>query len=156
MLPLRAEDPRKIGDLRQPIRLGADVPRVIYFGIARSLDVTVLTSAESLLGTPSYMSPEQAQSQPAGPPSDVFSLGGVVYFAAAGGNPFGTGHPAVMLYRIVHTEPDLDQVPPGLRDLVAACLVKDPAQRPTPAELAAAPMGAVPLGDPAAFWPPAG
>jgi outer membrane protein assembly factor BamB len=137
------------------VLLAADGPRVIDFGIARALDGTVLTSAESLLGTPSYMSPEQAQSQPAGPPSDVFSLGGVVYFAATGGNPFGTGHPAVMLYRIVHTEPDLDQVPPGLRDLVAACLAKDPAQRPTPAELAAALMGAVPLGDPAAFWPPA-
>ena len=137
------------------VLLAADGPRVIDFGIARALDGTVLTSAESLLGTPSYMSPEQAQSQPAGPSSDVFSLGGVVYFAATGGNPFGTGHPAVMLYRIVHTEPDLDQVPPGLRDLVAACLAKDPAQRPTPAELAAALMGAVPLGDPGAFWPPA-
>src|SRR5262249_7556884 len=106
-------------------------------------------------GTPSYMSPEQAQSQPAGPPSDVFSLGGVVYFAATGGNPFGTGHPAVMLYRIVHTEPDLDQVPPGLRDLAAACLAKDQDRRPTPVERAAALMGAVPLGDPGAFWPPA-
>ena len=135
------------------VLLAADGPRVIDFGIARALDGTVLTSAESLLGTPSYMSPEQAQSQPAGPPSDVFSLGGVVYFAATGGNPFGTGHPAVMLYRIVHTEPDLDRVPPGLRDLVAACLARDPAQRPTPAELAAALMGAVPFGDPNAFWP---
>ncbi|MGD0241529.1 MAG: PQQ-binding-like beta-propeller repeat protein [Streptosporangiaceae bacterium] len=135
------------------VLLAADGPRVIDFGIARALDGTVLTSAESLIGTPSYMSPEQAQSQPAGPPSDVFSLGGVLYFAAAGTGPFGTGHPAVMLYRIVHTEPDLDQVPPGLRDLVAACLVKDPAGRPTPAELATALMGAVPLGDPGAFWP---
>jgi serine/threonine protein kinase/outer membrane protein assembly factor BamB len=135
------------------VLLAADGPRVIDFGIARALDGTVLTSAESLLGTPSYMSPEQAQSQPAGPPSDVFSLGGVLYFAATGSNPFGTGHPAVMLYRIVHTEPDLDQVPPGLRDLIAACLARDPAQRPAPAELAAALMGAVPLGDPAAFWP---
>jgi outer membrane protein assembly factor BamB len=136
------------------VLLAADGPRVIDFGIARALDGTVLTSAESLLGTPSYMSPEQAQSQPAGPPSDVFSLGGVVYCAATGGNPFGTGHPAVMLYRIVHTEPDLEPVPPGLRDLVAACLAKDPARRPAPAELAAALMGAVPLGDPGAFWPP--
>ena len=112
------------------VLLAADGPRVIDFGIARALDGTVLTSAESLLGTPSYMSPEQAQSQPAGPPSDVFSLGGVVYFAATGGNPFGTGHPAVMLYRIVHTEPALDQLPPGLRDLAAACLAKDPDRRP--------------------------
>jgi serine/threonine protein kinase len=102
------------------VLLAADGPRVIDFGIARALDGTALTSAESLLGTPSYMSPEQAQSQPAGPASDVFSLGGVLYFAATGTNPFGTGHPAVMLYRIVHTEPDLDAVPPRLRDLIAA------------------------------------
>ncbi len=136
------------------VLLAADGPRVIDFGIARALDGTVLTSAESLLGTPSFMSPEQAQSQPAGPASDVFSLGGVVYFAATGSNPFGTGHPAVMLYRIVHTEPGLEQLPPGLRDLTAACLAKDAAQRPTPAGLAAALAGVIPAGDsPAAFWP---
>jgi serine/threonine protein kinase len=75
------------------VLLAADGPRVIDFGIARALDGTALTSAESLLGTPSYMSPEQAQSQPAGPASDVFSLGGVLYFAATGTSPFGIGHP---------------------------------------------------------------
>jgi outer membrane protein assembly factor BamB len=138
------------------VLLAADGPRVIDFGIARALDGTALTSAESLLGTPSYMSPEQAQSQPAGPASDVFSLGGVLYFAATGTSPFGIGHPAAMLYRIVHTEPDLDQVPPRLRDLIGACLAKDAGQRPAPAELAAALMGAIPPGDsPAAFWPAA-
>src|SRR6266700_3449311 len=136
------------------VLLAADGPRVIDFGIARALDGTALTSAESLLGTPSYMSPEQAQSQPAGPASDVFSLGGVLYFAATGTSPFGIGHPAAMLYRIVHTEPDLDPLPPQLRDLIAACLAKDADLRPAPAELAAALMGAIPPGDsPAAFWP---
>jgi serine/threonine protein kinase/outer membrane protein assembly factor BamB len=136
------------------VLLADDGPRVIDFGIARALDGTVLTSAESVLGTPSYMSPEQAQAQPAGPASDVFSLGGVLYFAATGANPFGTGHPAVMLYRIVHTEPDLDRLPPRLHELVAACLAKDPERRPTPAELAAELMDVVPPGDsPAAFWP---
>jgi outer membrane protein assembly factor BamB len=138
------------------VLLAADGPRVIDFGIARALDGTALTSAESLLGTPSYMSPEQAQSQPAGPASDVFSLGGVLYFAATGTSPFGIGHPAAMLYRIVHTEPDLEPVPPRLRDLIAACLAKDQGQRPTPAELAATLMSAIPPGDsPAAFWPAA-
>jgi outer membrane protein assembly factor BamB len=136
------------------VLLAPDGPRVIDFGIARALDGTVLTSAESLLGTPSFMSPEQAQGQPAGPASDVFSLGGVVYFAATGENPFGTGHPAVMLYRIVQTEPDLERLPTRLRDLIAACLAKDPARRPSPAELCTALMDVVPPGDsPAAFWP---
>jgi outer membrane protein assembly factor BamB len=136
------------------VLLATDGPRVIDFGIARALNGTVLTSAESLLGTPSYMSPEQAQSQPTGPASDVFSLGGVVYFAATGANPFGSGHPAVMLYRIVHTEPDLEPLPAELRGLVAACLAKDPAARPTPAQLTAGLGGIMPPGDsPAAFWP---
>jgi outer membrane protein assembly factor BamB len=137
------------------VLLAPDGPRVIDFGIARALDGTALTSAESLLGTPSFMSPEQAQGQQAGPASDVFSLGGVVYFAATGEGPFGAGHPAVMLYRIVHTEPDLDRLPPRLRALVAACLAKDPARRPSPGELSAALMDvAPPPGDsPAAFWP---
>ena len=136
------------------VLLAPDGPRVIDFGIARALDGTALTSAESLLGTPSFMSPEQAQGQPAGPASDVFSLGGVVYFAATGAGPFGSAHPAVMLYRIVHTEPELDRLPPRLRDLIAACMAKDPARRPTPAELSAALMDVVPPGDsPAAFWP---
>jgi outer membrane protein assembly factor BamB len=136
------------------VLLAPDGPRVIDFGIARALDGSVLTSAESLLGTPSFMSPEQAQGQPAGPASDVFSLGGVVYFAATGENPFGTGHPAVMLYRIAATEPDLERLPARLRDLIAACLAKDPAQRATPAELSAALLDVVPPEDsPAMFWP---
>ena len=135
------------------VLLAADGPRVIDFGIARALDGTVLTAAESALDSP-FMSPEQAQGLPTGPASDVFSLGGVVYFAATGDGPFGTGHPPVMLYRIMHTEPDLDRLPPGLRDLAASCLAKDPAQRPAPAELATALMGSAPPGDsPAAFWP---
>jgi outer membrane protein assembly factor BamB len=135
------------------VLLAADGPRVIDFGIARALDGTVLTAAESALDSP-FMSPEQAQGLPTGPASDVFSLGGVVYFAVTGDGPFGTGHPPVMLYRIMHTEPDLDRLPPGLRDLAASCLAKDPAQRPAPAELATALMGSAPPGDsPAAFWP---
>jgi outer membrane protein assembly factor BamB/serine/threonine protein kinase len=135
------------------VLLAADGPRVIDFGIARALDGTVLTAAESALDSP-FMSPEQAQGLPTGPASDVFSLGGVVYFAVTGDGPFGTGHPPVMLYRIMHTEPDLDRLPPGLRDLAAACLAKDPAQRPAPAELATALMGSAPPGaSPAGFWP---
>jgi len=135
------------------VLLSADGPRVIDFGIARALDGTVLTAAEGALDSP-FMSPEQAQGLPTGPASDVFSLGGVVYFAATGDGPFGTGHSAVMLYRIMHTEPDLDRLPPGLRDLAAACLAKDPARRPAPAELATALTGSAPPEDsPAAFWP---
>ena len=136
------------------VLLADDGPRVIDFGIARALDGTVQTSAGSVLGTPSFMSPEQAQGQPAGPPSDVFSLGGVMYFAATGAFPFGSGNAAVVLYRITHAEPDLNRLPPELRGLVADCLAKDPARRPTPARIAASLMGALPPADSVpAFWP---
>ncbi|HEY1624993.1 MAG TPA: PQQ-binding-like beta-propeller repeat protein [Streptosporangiaceae bacterium] len=136
------------------VLMAQDGPRVIDFGIARSLDSTVLTAAESVLGTPSYMSPEQARGEKTGPASDMFSLGAVAYFAATGMAPFGDAQAAVLLYRIVYTEADLEPVPPGLRALVAACLSKNPAMRPTPAQLA----GGLPVaeaGAPGAFWPDA-
>jgi outer membrane protein assembly factor BamB len=134
------------------VLMASDGPRVIDFGIARTTDSTVLTAAESVLGTPSYMSPEQARGEKIGPASDMFSLGGVAYFAATGMAPFGEAQAAVLLYRIVYTEADLEPVPPGLRALVAACLSKDPAMRPTPGQL----TGGLPVntpGAPGAFWP---
>jgi outer membrane protein assembly factor BamB len=140
------------------VLLAADGPRLIDFGIARVVDGTRLTATDGVLGTPSYMSPEQAQGGSVGPPSDVFSLGGVVYFAATGQPPFGGGIPAALLYRIVFDEPSLDGLPPQLRSLVAACLDKNPAARPTPSQLATALMPARPAGDQftpsrLAFWP---
>jgi outer membrane protein assembly factor BamB len=136
------------------VLLADDGPRVIDFGIARALDGTEMTAAGSVLGTPSFMSPEQAQGQPTGPASDLFSLGSVLYFAATGVGPFGSGTHSVMLYRIVHTKPDLSRLPPRVRDLVAGCMAQDPARRPTPAGLAASLMDALPPGDsPPAFWP---
>lgn len=140
------------------VLLAADGPRLIDFGIARVVDGTRLTATDGVLGTPSYMSPEQAKGDSVDPPSDIFSLGGVVYFAATGQAPFGGGIPAALLYRIVFDEPNLDGLPPQLRSLVAACLDKNPATRPTPAQLATALMPAMPAGDQVtpsrlAFWP---
>jgi outer membrane protein assembly factor BamB len=140
------------------VLLAADGPRVIDFGIARVLEGTRLTTTDGVLGTPTYMSPEQAQGHSVDPPSDIFSLGGVVYFAATGQAPFGGGLPAALLYRIVFDEPSLDGLPPQLRSLVAACLDKDPAARPTPGQLASAlmpamPAGSLPTAARVAFWP---
>ncbi len=127
------------------VLLAADGPRLIDFGIARVMDGTQLTDAGGVLGTPTYMSPEQAQGREVGPPSDVFSLGGVVCFAATGQPPFGTSaQAATLLYKIVYGEPQLDGLSPQLRSLVAACLAKDPAARPTPAQLASALLPASP------------
>jgi outer membrane protein assembly factor BamB len=138
------------------VLVATDGPRLIDFGIARVLDGTRLTATDSVMGTPSYMSPEQAQGTGVDPPSDVFSLGGVVCFAATGQPPFGGGIPATLLYRIVFNEPELDHLPPQLRSLVAACLDKNPAARPTPAQLATALMPSMPSMSTAgrlAFWP---
>ncbi len=142
------------------VLLAADGPRVIDFGVARALDGTSLTTTGITFGTPSYMSPEQGMGDPLGPASDVFSFGCVLCFAATGRVPFGDGDAPAVLYRIVHAEPVLDGVPGSLRGLVTACLAKNPAARPTLAQIlnarrAGTPPGGQGPGYPAAasFWP---
>ncbi|MGW7818691.1 serine/threonine-protein kinase [Streptomyces puniciscabiei] len=118
------------------ILLTADGPRVIDFGIARAIDGERLTSTGVVVGSPGFMSPEQAMGKVVGPEGDVFSLGVVLAYCASGQMPFGMGAAASLLYQVVHQQPDLSGVPKALRALVAACLVKDPAQRPTPEQIA--------------------
>lgn len=105
-------------------------PQVIDFGIARAADATALTRTGQTLGTPAYMSPEQAIGSVVDPRSDLFSFGGVLLFTATGRQPFGTGSAPALLYRVVNEEPDLSGVPEALRPLVTACLAKDPGDRP--------------------------
>jgi len=112
------------------VLLAADGPRVIDFGISRALAGTAVTASRVVMGTPGFMSPEQVQGLDVGFASDVFALGCVIGFAAAGAAPFGSGDMVAMAYRIVHTEPDLSGLPVSLRNLVASCLAKDPADRP--------------------------
>ena len=113
--------------------LAVDGPRVIDFGIAREAEATHLTQRGEPLGTVSYMSPEQAAAQEVTAATDVFSLGGMIYYAATGEAPFGPGHPALVMHRIMTAAPDLSRIRhPELRQLVADCLVKDPQARPTP------------------------
>ncbi|MFI6055654.1 serine/threonine-protein kinase [Streptomyces violascens] len=113
-----------------------DGPRIIDFGIARALsDGLALTTLGAAIGTPGFMSPEQAQGLAVSPASDVFSLGAVLYYAALGHGPFGHGTAHALLYRVVHCEPDLSGLPPGLRPVVQRCLAKQPDQRPSPDDL---------------------
>lgn len=112
------------------IIMADDGPRVLDFGIARALESTRLTHTGAAFGTPGFLAPEQAQGLEVGGPADVFALGAVLV-AAAGGQPFGEGTPMVLMYRAVHEPADLSAVPEGVRPVVAACLAKDPAQRPT-------------------------
>ncbi|MDO0939326.1 serine/threonine-protein kinase [Streptomyces sp. DG2A-72] len=115
--------------------LAEDGPRVIDFGITRALDATSHTLSRAVVGTPSFMSPEQARGDEIGQPSDVFSLGLVLAFAATGRSPFGNGQAEAILYRIVHDEPDLTGLPAHLADLVRRCLAKDPGDRPVVARI---------------------
>ncbi|MES9541540.1 PQQ-binding-like beta-propeller repeat protein [Actinomadura sp. NPDC000600] len=113
------------------VMLTPEGPRVIDFGIARPSEATALTRTGVALGTPAYMSPEQAAGEAVGPPSDVFSFGAVLTYAATGAGPFGRGAVHELVYRVMHLPPYLDGVAdPGLRALIAACMDKDPARRP--------------------------
>ncbi|WP_425828876.1 protein kinase domain-containing protein [Streptomyces fractus] len=112
-------------------------PKVIDFGIARAIGDDRLTRVGSAVGTPAFMSPEQATGQEHGPAGDVFALAGVLVFAARGSGPFGNGQAADLLYRVRYGEPDLTGVPAGLVPVLARCLEKDPARRPTTHELSA-------------------
>ncbi|WP_406863764.1 protein kinase [Streptomyces sp. HUAS MG47] len=128
-----------------------DGPRVIDFGISRAVDATQVTRTGAVIGTPGFMAPEQiVASREAGPPADVFALGCVLAHAATGTGPFGSGTGAEVLYRAVHAPPSLDEVPGGLRPLVAACLDKDPARRPSVSEV----LAALGPADPAALLTP--
>jgi serine/threonine protein kinase len=137
------------------VLLAADGPHVIDFGISRALDGTSVTATGMVVGTPGYMSPEQAEGVQAGPEGDVFSLGCVLAYAATGNAPFGGGSAASVLYRVVRSQPDLTGVPDRLRGVIAACLAKDPAQRPGLAALGAMIAQASPAitATPTSFWP---
>lgn len=130
------------------VLLTLDGPLLIDFGIARAIDGTAsLTSTGVSVGSPGYMSPEQILGKGITGAADVFSLGAVLAFAATGEPPFPGDTTAALLYKVVHEEPHLTGLDGALRDLVAACLRKDPAARPAPAEIAArlAPEGAARL-----------
>ena len=119
------------------VLLAVDGPRLIDFGIARALDATSHTRTSTMLGTAAFMSPEQITGAEVGPASDVFSLGCVLVFAATGRGPFGEGPAHAITHRIVHDGPDLSGLTDPLKDLVAACLAKEPADRPAPEHILA-------------------
>ncbi|GGW65554.1 bifunctional serine/threonine-protein kinase/ABC transporter substrate-binding protein [Streptomyces xantholiticus] len=126
------------------VLLAVDGPRMIDFGIARMPEDTALTASGMVVGSPGFLSPEQAQGRgrEIGPASDVFSLGCLLAYAVTGERPFGRGSSAEMLMRTVHDEPDLDGVPEPLLPLLRGCLVKGPGSRPAVAEVRRALDGA--------------
>ncbi|MFE2461440.1 serine/threonine-protein kinase [Streptomyces sp. NPDC059402] len=117
------------------VLLADDGPRVIDFGISLAADSTAHTATGTTIGTPQYMAPEQASGSDVTAATDIFSLGQTAAFAALGRPLYGDGPAATVLYRIVHSEPDLSGLPERLRDILGRCLAADPGDRATPAEL---------------------
>ncbi|GAA1197877.1 serine/threonine-protein kinase [Prauserella alba] len=117
------------------VLLTSDGPRVIDFGIARAAEGAEFTSTGTVVGSPAYMSPEQAEGKDLTPASDMFSLGALLVMAATGQGPFTGTTAAQTLYNVVHEPPQLDGVPPEILPVIEACLAHEPEARPTPAQL---------------------
>ncbi|MFI8261416.1 MULTISPECIES: serine/threonine-protein kinase [unclassified Streptomyces] len=115
-----------------------DGPRVIDFGIASGVSNTRLTMTNVAVGTPAYMSPEQAKdSRSVKGASDVFSLGSTLVFAATGHPPYHGANPVETVFMLLRDEPNLEGLPDELRPLIDSCMQMDATQRPTPADLQA-------------------
>ncbi|WP_244792605.1 PQQ-binding-like beta-propeller repeat protein [Streptomyces sp. BJ20] len=115
-----------------------DGPRVIDFGIASGVSNTRLTMTNVAVGTPAYMSPEQAKdSRSVTGASDVFSLGSMLVFAATGHPPFHGANPVETVFMLLREGPDLEGLPDELRPLIESCMQMDPTARPNPADLQA-------------------
>lgn len=131
------------------VHLDVKPANTIMSGPPRLIDLSVAMTVEEAgrldraIGTDTYMAPEQCEPVergPVGPAADVFGLGATLYRAASGDRPFPKGDPespetAVRWPQLV-LEPDPDRLPPAVAEPILACLDRDPAARPAPAELA--------------------
>ncbi|MCU4747294.1 MULTISPECIES: serine/threonine-protein kinase [Streptomyces] len=139
-----------------------DGPRVIDFGIASGVSNTRLTLTNVAVGTPAYMSPEQARdSRGVTGASDVFSLASTLVFAATGHAPYHGANPVETVFMLLREGPDLEGLPDELRPLIDSLMTQKPEERPTPADLQArlAPHLFASSGDDsgsASAWLPAG
>jgi len=139
------------------VLLGPDGARIIDFGVAHTADASSLTMTGQQLGTPAFMSPEQADGREVRTASDVFSLGSVLAAAVTGSAPFGEGTTGDVVHRIIYAPPNERVIAeaarhdPGLAELIGRCLVKDPRRRPSPQDVVEAARGHVTDGQ----WPDA-
>src|ERR1700677_389980 len=111
------------------VLLGPDGPRVVDFGIARATDAATITS--ELIGTPSYIAPEQLAGERPTSAVDIFAWALTMIFAATGRLAFSGDIVQAVIYQILYGEPDVSGLPPSLVPVIQLCLSKDPQQRPT-------------------------
>ncbi|GIH61253.1 serine/threonine-protein kinase [Microbispora siamensis] len=113
------------------VLMGPEGPVVIDFGVARAPDSPQSTATGASIGTPAYLAPEVLSGGTAGASADMFAWGVTMVFAATGRPAFGADSIPSVITRILHAQPDLGDLGAPLRDIVAACLSKDPALRPS-------------------------
>jgi eukaryotic-like serine/threonine-protein kinase len=106
---------------------------VVDFGIARLTDAATITSG--LIGTPSYVAPEQLAGARPTSAVDIFAWAVTMVYAATGRLAFGADSVPAVMHRIMYEEPDVSGLPPSLREVVRECLDKDPARRPSARDL---------------------
>jgi outer membrane protein assembly factor BamB/tRNA A-37 threonylcarbamoyl transferase component Bud32 len=115
-----------------------DGPRVIDFCIASGVSNTRLTMTNVAVGTPAYMSPEQAKdSRSVTGASDVFSLGSTLVFAATGHAPYHGANPVETVFMLLREGPNLQGLPDELRGLIDSCMQAEATGRSSPADLQA-------------------
>ncbi|MEV0156778.1 protein kinase [Micromonospora sp. NPDC050686] len=104
---------------------------LVDFGVARSTNVTSITSTNAVPGTALYMAPEQASGRPVSGATDIYALGAVAYCCLTGTPPFTGDNPLQVAVRHLDDEPPAlpDDIPEPVRELVSRALAKDPADR---------------------------
>ncbi|MFJ7187262.1 outer membrane protein assembly factor BamB family protein [Streptomyces bacillaris] len=119
------------------VLLAEDGPRLTAFGPLGAAATAEARPGGQLSVRLGYLTPEQVAGKEAGAPSDLFVLGLLLAYAATGTTPFTEGPPEEAARRIAEADPELEAVPEELRELIAGCLAKDPAERPTAGTVAA-------------------
>ncbi|MFV5996603.1 PQQ-binding-like beta-propeller repeat protein [Streptomyces sp. NPDC056231] len=119
------------------VLLAGDGPRLTAFGPLGAAADAEARAGGQLSVRLGYLTPEQVAGETAGPASDIFVLGLLLAYAATGTTPLADGPAAEAAERIAHAEPELGAVPEDLRGLIARCLAKDPAERPSSGAVAA-------------------
>ncbi len=119
--------------------------RLTDFGIARLVDAARVTSTGMMVGTASYLAPEQVAGEPVGPPADVYALGLVLLECLTGEREYAGSTVEVALARL-HRQPEVPStLPDGWPGLLRAMTAREPENRPTPAQVAEE-LGAVAAG----------